>query len=126
MRQARGDIVRIETGGGGGWGHPFDREAGPRRWPTCAAASLPPTSAPSDYGVVLGADGTSVDCGRHRRSSGAAPRGEALPPSRLPRRAGLMANPSEPRSGCLIGVDTGGTFTDVTLLDPATGRRLDG
>ena len=22
----RGDIVRIETGGGGGWGHPFDRE----------------------------------------------------------------------------------------------------
>jgi N-methylhydantoinase A len=23
---------------------------------------------------------------------------------------------------CLIGVDTGGTFTDVTLLDPATGR----
>ncbi len=23
----RGDIMRIETGGGGGWGHPFDREA---------------------------------------------------------------------------------------------------
>ena len=22
----RGDVVRIETGGGGGWGHPFDRE----------------------------------------------------------------------------------------------------
>ena len=22
----RGDIVRVETGGGGGWGHPFDRE----------------------------------------------------------------------------------------------------
>ena len=22
----RGDLVRVETGGGGGWGHPFDRE----------------------------------------------------------------------------------------------------
>ena len=22
----RGDVVRVETGGGGGWGHPFDRE----------------------------------------------------------------------------------------------------
>ena len=33
-----------------------------------------------------------------------------------------MSNPSKPRDGCLIGVDTGGTFTDVTLLDPATGR----
>jgi N-methylhydantoinase A len=33
-----------------------------------------------------------------------------------------MSNPSRPPAGCLIGVDTGGTFTDVTLLDPATGR----
>ncbi len=33
-----------------------------------------------------------------------------------------MSNPSKARDGCLIGVDTGGTFTDVTLLDPATGR----
>jgi N-methylhydantoinase B len=23
----RGDILRLETGGGGGWGHPFDRPA---------------------------------------------------------------------------------------------------
>src|ERR671924_172021 len=25
-------------------------------------------------------------------------------------------------AGVIVGVDTGGTFTDVTLLDPATGR----
>src|SRR5262245_59774512 len=33
-----------------------------------------------------------------------------------------MSTPSTLGDGCLIGVDTGGTFTDVTLLDPATGR----
>src|SRR5262245_46270573 len=33
-----------------------------------------------------------------------------------------MAHSDNPRGDCLIGVDTGGTFTDVTLLDPATGR----
>ena len=33
-----------------------------------------------------------------------------------------MPNPNKSEDGCLIGVDTGGTFTDVTLLDPASGR----
>ena len=33
-----------------------------------------------------------------------------------------MADPTKPRGAGLIGVDTGGTFTDVTLLDPGTGR----
>ena len=37
-----------------------------------------------------------------------------------------MSNPSKARDGCLIGVDTGGTFTDVTLLDPGDGTPLDG
>ncbi|HSR80594.1 MAG TPA: hydantoinase B/oxoprolinase family protein [Hyphomicrobiaceae bacterium] len=48
----RGDIVRIETGGGGGWGHPFDRE------PERVAADVrngfvSQRSARVDYGVVL-------------------------------------------------------------------------
>ena len=30
----------------------------------------------------------------------------------------------ESRAGAVVGVDTGGTFTDVILLDPATGRLL--
>src|SRR5262245_22774188 len=47
-----GDIVRIETGGGGGWGHPFDRE------PERVAADVrngfvSRKSALNDYGVVL-------------------------------------------------------------------------
>jgi N-methylhydantoinase A len=33
-----------------------------------------------------------------------------------------MAMPQSPRARVIVGVDTGGTFTDVTLLDPATGR----
>jgi len=28
----------------------------------------------------------------------------------------------QPQAGVIVGIDTGGTFTDVTLLDPATGR----
>ncbi len=46
------------------------------------------------------ADGINRRCGRHRQSSGAAPRGKALPPSRLSRRAGLTSNPSEARRRC--------------------------
>jgi N-methylhydantoinase B len=56
----RGDIVRVETGGGGGWGHPFDRE------PECVAADVrggfvSRASAEENYGVVLAGAGMSVD-----------------------------------------------------------------
>jgi N-methylhydantoinase A len=49
-----------------------------------------------------------------------APRGE---PRTRPDRGGVRA-PSlhHQGTGVIIGVDTGGTFTDITLLDPATGR----
>ena len=47
-----GDIVRIETGGGGGWGHPFDRE------PELVLSDIlggfiSKESAEKDYGVLL-------------------------------------------------------------------------
>jgi N-methylhydantoinase B len=56
----RGDIVRVETGGGGGWGHPFDRE------PERVAADVrggfvSRASAEEHYGVVLAADAISLD-----------------------------------------------------------------
>jgi N-methylhydantoinase B len=56
----RGDVVRIETGGGGGWGHPFDRE------PERVAADVrngfvSRGSARDDYGVVLREDDLSLD-----------------------------------------------------------------
>src|SRR5262245_9775231 len=65
----RGDVVRVETGGGGGWGHPFDRE------PERVAADVrggfvSRESAEADYGVVMAADGASIDltATTHRRA----------------------------------------------------------
>ena len=56
----QGDIIRLETGGGGGWGHPYDRE------PESVLADVrggfvSRESAEQDYGVILAADGRSVD-----------------------------------------------------------------
>jgi N-methylhydantoinase B len=56
----RGDVVRIETGGGGGWGHPFDRD------PALVIRDVrggfvSRASAEEHYGVVLSADGKCVD-----------------------------------------------------------------
>ena len=56
----RGDVVRIETGGGGGWGHPFDREPA-RVLADVLGGHVGARSALEDYGVVLAADGRSVD-----------------------------------------------------------------
>jgi N-methylhydantoinase B len=48
----RGDVVRLQTGGGGGWGHPFDRP------PELVLADVQggftsPAAAARDYGVVV-------------------------------------------------------------------------
>jgi N-methylhydantoinase B len=56
----RGDVVRIETGGGGGWGHPFDREP-ERVLADVLAGFVARASAEAHYGVVLREDGTSLD-----------------------------------------------------------------
>ncbi len=52
--------IRIETGGGGGWGHPFDREP-ERVLADVRAGFVTPARAAEDYGVVLGADGRAID-----------------------------------------------------------------
>ncbi len=47
-----GDLLRAETGGGGGWGHPFDRD--PQKVVRDVLEGLVSrTAAESDYGVVL-------------------------------------------------------------------------
>jgi N-methylhydantoinase B len=56
----RGDVVRVETGGGGGWGHPFDRE------PERVAADVrggfvSRANAEEHYGVAFAADGLTPD-----------------------------------------------------------------
>lgn len=56
----RGDIVRIETVGGGGWGHPFDRE--PQRvLADVVNGFVSAKAAREDYGVVLDAGETRID-----------------------------------------------------------------
>lgn len=77
----RGDVVRIETGGGGGYGHPFDRE--PEQVLTDVRAGfVSRDSAAADYGVVLAADGRSVD------AAATSSRREQRPPAGLFHRHG--------------------------------------
>src|SRR6478735_77415 len=47
----RGDVVRVETGGGGGWGHPFDREP-ERVLADVQTGFVSRAKAEEDYGVV--------------------------------------------------------------------------
>ena len=56
----RGDVVRIETGGGGGFGHPFNREP-ERVLADVRAGFVSRDSAAADYGVVLTVDGRAID-----------------------------------------------------------------
>ncbi|MCC5983442.1 MAG: hydantoinase B/oxoprolinase family protein [Rhodobacteraceae bacterium] len=51
----KGDIVRIETGGGGGYGHPFDRDPA-RVLDDVLGGIVSPEAAARDYGVAI-ADG---------------------------------------------------------------------
>lgn len=56
----RGEVLRLETGGGGGWGHPFDRD------PALVLADVrggyvSRDAAAEEYGVVLSEDGEAVD-----------------------------------------------------------------
>jgi N-methylhydantoinase B len=48
----RGDVFRIETGGGGGWGHPFDRPAA-QGAEDVRGGFVSEAAAARDYGVVL-------------------------------------------------------------------------
>lgn len=68
----RRDIVRIETGGGGGWGHPFDREP-ERVLADVRGGFVSPHSAEMDYGVVLTGDGLAVDPAATARRRGERP-----------------------------------------------------
>lgn len=62
----RGDVVRVETGGGGGWGHPYDREP-ERVLNDVLAGFVSPANALAEYGVVLTPDGAAVDAAATER-----------------------------------------------------------
>ncbi|MEM8683894.1 MAG: hypothetical protein AAGF72_10700, partial [Pseudomonadota bacterium] len=59
-RVKKGDLLRIVTSGGGGWGSPLDRPA-EQVLEDVLDGFVSPESALEDYGVVLGADGESLD-----------------------------------------------------------------
>jgi N-methylhydantoinase B len=56
----RGDVVRLQTGGGGGWGHPFDREP-ERVLEDVLNGFVSRVSATADYGVALTPAGDRID-----------------------------------------------------------------
>jgi N-methylhydantoinase B len=69
----RGDVLRFETCGGGGWGHPFTRDP-LRVWEDVARGFITARGALDDYGVVLDAvtgepDKTATEAERARRTS---------------------------------------------------------
>jgi N-methylhydantoinase B len=69
----RGDVLRLATSGGGGWGHPWDRPLERvRRDVLAGVVSI--DAARTDYGVVVDAGGT-VDVGASEALR-AGPRGE--------------------------------------------------
>lgn len=56
----KGDVLHVRTGGGGGWGHPFDREP-ERVQADVANGMVSQQAALSDYGVVLAPDSLEID-----------------------------------------------------------------
>jgi len=62
----RGDVVRIETGGGGGYGHPYDREP-ERVLADVRGGFVTAAAAETEYGVVLSGDGRTLDVAATQR-----------------------------------------------------------
>ena len=59
-RLRQGDLLRVMTSGGGGWGHPFDRPA-TSVLEDVLDGFVSPASALKDYGVVLDSQTLAVD-----------------------------------------------------------------
>src|SRR5262249_4547584 len=109
------------TGGGGGWGHPFDRE------PERGAADVrngfvSRKSALSDYGVGLAEGAMSIDAAATAQHRANRPQAGRFHPPRHSAGPRLWQAAEQPPPRAIVGIDTGGTFTDVALLDQATGR----
>jgi N-methylhydantoinase B len=56
----KGDIIRVMTAGGGGWGHPYDREA-QRVLEDVLDGFVSVEAAEAEYGVVLTDSGEEID-----------------------------------------------------------------
>ena len=123
-RLKKGDLVRIMTSGGGGWGSPLERAAEQVR-DDVLDGFISAESAARDYGVVLTDDLIDVDAAAtDARAEGTrAHAARPVPPPRLFRRRRIAAGGR--MSGDLrIGVDIGGTFTDVVVRRPGAPSRI--
>jgi N-methylhydantoinase B len=68
----KGDVMRLSTSGGGGWGHPFDRPAERVRRDVLGGV-VSVRAAREDYGVALDAAGVVDEAAT--RALRSAPRG---------------------------------------------------
>ena len=83
-RLRQGDLLRVMTSGGGGWGHPFDRPAA-SVLEDVLDGFVSPASALKDYGVVLDPQTLEVDeVETARLRKDAAPRDGDVPPRQVP------------------------------------------
>ena len=98
---ARGQRVRLETPGGGGYGDPFDARPGARRARRARWA---------------------LSRRRRRRATTASASGVDGAVDQAATTA-LRARSRHDQAGPIVGVDVGGTFTDVFVLDE-TARRV--
>ncbi|MGA7455583.1 MAG: hydantoinase B/oxoprolinase family protein [Rhodoplanes sp.] len=77
LRLSAGDIVRIVTSGGGGYGDPFERE--PQRVLNDVLDGLVSVAAAErDYGVIIRDGAIDLDATAARRAAGRAAKGEAV------------------------------------------------
>ena len=99
---AKGQRLRLESPGGGGWGEPATAERRPPVLPRCPRSGFLDASitARETYRVAIHADGT-LDA----NATAALREGVA----RL-----------KPASTALVGVDVGGTFTDLAYFEEAS------
>ena len=107
-----GEVIRIRTTGGGGWGDPLVRD------PALVVRDVvwrkvSPEAALADYGVVLtgslDADDLGFDAGRDRGRAGrAGPRGRVRSSTAAPAMPGCPAAPPPPRWTTCDGDHQGG------------------
>jgi N-methylhydantoinase B len=86
----KGDVLRLSTSGGGGWGHPFDRPLERVRRDVLGGV-VSVGAAREDYGVVIDKSGTFD--GAASEALRTRPRG----PVRMFHRNGYFGPPVEPR-----------------------------
>jgi N-methylhydantoinase B len=113
----RGDVLRLSTSGGGGWGHPFDRTLDRVRRDVLGGV-VSVGAAREDYGVVIDERGT-IDA-----ASTAALRARPRGAVRMFHRGGYFGPPIEP--GALVGpgarVEAGPRMQPDARSEPEPGR----